>query len=166
MNHKVFLGLGTNLGNKLENLKSAINALCNIGCKKIDESFIYESKPWGFKSNNSFLNCVINVETDLSAHKLLNACKQIELNMGRKPKQGKGYESRIIDIDILYFDEVTINSKNLQIPHPQIKKRLFVVKPLLDVIDNNHIEFKELINNKLEMEKKENLEKFDTKYFF
>jgi 7,8-dihydro-6-hydroxymethylpterin-pyrophosphokinase len=61
---------------------------------------------------------------------------------------------------------VTINSKNLQIPHPQIKKRLFVVKPLLDVIDNNHIEFKELINNKLEMEKKENLEKFDTKYFF
>jgi 2-amino-4-hydroxy-6-hydroxymethyldihydropteridine diphosphokinase len=166
MNHKVFLGLGTNLGNKLENLKSAINALCNIGCEKIDESFIYKSKPWGFNSNNSFLNCVVAVGTDLSAHDLLNACKKIELNLGRKPKQGNGYESRIIDIDILYFDEMIINSKNLQIPHPLIKKRLFVMKPLLDIIDNNHVDFKILINSKLEMEKKENLEKFDTKYFF
>jgi 2-amino-4-hydroxy-6-hydroxymethyldihydropteridine diphosphokinase len=89
MNHKVFLGLGTNLGNKLENLKSAINALNKIGCQKIDESFVYRSKPWGFKSNNSFLNCVIAIGTNLSAHELLNACKQIELKMGRKQKKRK-----------------------------------------------------------------------------
>jgi 2-amino-4-hydroxy-6-hydroxymethyldihydropteridine diphosphokinase len=160
MKHKVYLGLGTNLGDKFKNLKSAINALSNIGCKNFVESSVYISKPFGFKSNNNFLNMVIAMETDLSPLDLLKTCKQVEEEMGRKPKKRDEYVSRIIDIDILYFDELKINLKNLQIPHPSIKNRLFVLKPLVEIINEDHKDIKELLMSKLEIEKKDNLKKF------
>lgn len=159
MNHKAYLGLGSNLGNKLENLKSAINVLCNYNCKKLKESSIYVSKAWGFKSSDLFLNMVIAIETDLSPQDLLKKCKQIEKKIGRKPKKQIKYESRIIDLDILYYDDLKINMENLQIPHPHIKKRLFVLKPLLEIIDKDHRDIESLIYNTLEIEKKEKLKK-------
>ena len=160
MNHKAYLGLGSNLGNKLENLKSAIKVLCNSDCKKLMESSIYVSRPWGFKSSDLFLNMVIAIETDLSPQDLLKKCKQIEKKIGRKPKKKIKYESRIIDLDILYYDDLKINIENLQIPHPRIKKRLFVLKPLLEIINNDHKDIKSLIYNVLEAEKKEKLNVF------
>ena len=160
MNHKVFLGLGSNLGSKFENLKTAINALCNFDCLKLEESSIYISDAWGFKSSEPFLNMVILIKTNLSPQDLLAKCKQIELDMGRKPKCGTQFESRLIDLDILYYDDLTINVENLQIPHQHIKNRLFVLKPLLEVINNDHTDIECLIYNKLQIEKKIKLKKF------
>ncbi len=133
--NKVYLGLGTNLGKKLVNLKNAIDVLSK-DCGTIEEiSSIYESDPWGFKSNSNFLNMVVVLKTNLDPENLLIAIKEIESKMGREPKKGEVYESRIIDLDILYFNEKDYNFPNLKIPHPYIKERSFVYLPLLEVLN-------------------------------
>ncbi|MBL56508.1 MAG: 2-amino-4-hydroxy-6-hydroxymethyldihydropteridine diphosphokinase [Flavobacteriales bacterium] len=157
MNHQVYLGLGSNLGNKLENLKFACDALFHKDCLLLKKSSIYQSEPWGFSSNEPFLNMAVLIETNLSAESLLQKCKRIEKKMGRKPKKGNTYESRIIDIDILYFDDLTINKNDLCIPHKHILNRLFVLKPLVEIMNKDNRDYKELINNMLRIEKKENL---------
>ena len=135
MYQTVYLGLGTNLGNKNNNIKNALKALfCYLG-DPIKVSSIYQSEPWGFKSSNYFLNVVVSYNTELKSTELLLICQNIETKLGRETKKKIGYESRLIDIDILLFGDLVINTKNLKIPHPLIKERLFVLEPLLEICD-------------------------------
>ncbi|OGJ52115.1 2-amino-4-hydroxy-6-hydroxymethyldihydropteridine diphosphokinase [Candidatus Peregrinibacteria bacterium RIFOXYB2_FULL_32_7] len=130
-----FLGLGTNLGNKEKNLKLAIKKLSAI-LKILKRSNIYESKPMGPQNQPDFLNMVIKVETNLEPLKFLAIIKNIEKEMGRKKTEK--WEARVIDVDILIFKEkeeyVEINlGHKLEIPHPGILEREFVLKPLEEI---------------------------------
>jgi len=131
--HQVILSLGTNQGQKLENIEKCIALLHNEVGTIIKVSSLYESDSWGFDSD-SFYNCVVVMHTNLSSFKLLKKVLKVESKMGRIRKTTKKYESRIIDIDIIVFDEEIIESENLKIPHPLLKKRLFVLIPMQEVI--------------------------------
>ena len=133
MYQTVYLGLGTNLGNKKNNLKNAIKALSLELGEPVKVSSVYQSEPWGFKSPNSFLNLVVSYNTLLNAAQVLSICLDIEKQLGRKRKESLGYESRIIDIDILLFGDLLVAEDNLKIPHPWLKERLFVLEPLLEI---------------------------------
>ena len=130
----VFLGLGTNLGDREENLKKAIAMIGeNIG-EIVSISSVYETEPWGFQSENEFLNAVIKVRTELKPPGLLGRILMIEAQIGRlREGEGTGYKSRIIDIDILLYGHEIVNKKSLQIPHPRIPVRKFVLVPLCEI---------------------------------
>ena len=135
MKNQVYLGLGTNLGNKLENLYKTIDVLSqNVGIIT-NKSLIYQSEPWGFEAKDSFYNMVIEIETSFSTDQLLIETQKIETLIGRKVKTKVGYESRLIDIDILLYGDVTIDKPSLKIPHLLNKERLFVLQPLLEVLN-------------------------------
>lgn len=130
---KVVLGLGTNLGNREENLDNALAALENLPQTRVLQvSSIYETKPFDVISEQpDYLNCCALIETGLSPHALLGACLGIEAGMGRQRLEYHG--SRIIDIDILYIQGYQSTEKELQVPHPEIQKRAFVLVPLCDL---------------------------------
>jgi len=133
MVHEVFLGLGTNLGYREKNLRDALN---KIGAhEKIfleSSSSIYETKPVdGPKGQPYFLNMVAKIKTSLKPHELLKELKAIEKEMGRKPRVRFG--PREIDLDILLFDSETIKTEQLEVPHPRLKERPFVLIPLLEI---------------------------------
>ena len=132
--HTVYLALGTNLGNRKAIMREAID---NIG-KKVGtvmrQSSFYETEPWGFESPNLFLNACICVSTKLAPRQLLEVTQDIERDMGRIEKTvGLQYVDRIIDIDILLYDDLHINEPDLVIPHPLMEEREFVMKPLLEI---------------------------------
>jgi 2-amino-4-hydroxy-6-hydroxymethyldihydropteridine diphosphokinase len=129
--HIVHLGIGTNEGNKLSNIEtSLVNISDSIGfiTKK---SSLYETKAWGIEDQENFINLTIEVETALFPLELIEKLLAIENKMGRK-REIK-WASRIIDIDILFFENYRINTSNLTIPHPYITYRNFVLAPLLDI---------------------------------
>ncbi|MEZ7992743.1 MAG: 2-amino-4-hydroxy-6-hydroxymethyldihydropteridine diphosphokinase [Flavobacteriaceae bacterium] len=128
-NHKIYLSLGSNLGNKFENLQLAVNAIFEeIGAiKKIAP--IFETPAMGFEGKN-FLNCVIQVESNQSAIHVLDTILSIENKLGRVREEKPGYSSRSIDIDMLFYGDAIINTKSLIIPHPEIQNRKFVLAPL------------------------------------
>jgi 2-amino-4-hydroxy-6-hydroxymethyldihydropteridine diphosphokinase len=129
---KVFLGLGTNLGDREANLKTAVESIIeNIGPVVLLSS-VYETEPWGFRSENLFLNMVAEVETKLKPSGLLGRMLMIEAKMGRF-RSGKEYSSRIIDLDILLYGEEIMYSKSLVIPHPKLHERRFVLVPLCEI---------------------------------
>lgn len=129
--NKIFLHLGTNEEDRLKNLKDGIKEIdLKIG-KVIRESNIYETEPWGLSDQNMFLNAVIELKSELTPEKLLVAIKQIESDLGRKIT--KKWGPRKIDIDILCYNDLTINTKELVIPHPQIQNRNFVLIPLMEL---------------------------------
>lgn len=129
----VYLGLGTNLGNKPMNLNFAEQSIqLEIG-SILEVSSFYASKPWGFESVNDFLNEVMLIETDLSPLELLNKIKLIEKKMGRAINLDGKYHDRIIDIDILFYDNQIVRLPNLIIPHPMLEKRDFVLIPLSEI---------------------------------
>lgn len=126
---KVYLGLGSNKGNRKENLTSAINLIIRSeGIKFIRSSLIYETEPWGIKEQNSFLNCVIEIETSIPPLELLHKLKETEVICGRT--LSRKWEEREIDIDILFYGEEIIKTDSLQIPHPEIPNRRFVLEPM------------------------------------
>ena len=127
----IYLGLGTNLGDRHQNLQTAINKLNEIG-EVLRKSTIHETKAWGKTDQPDFLNMVIQLETSLSPQKLLEKCLQIETEIGRERFEKWG--PRIIDIDILYYNDVNIDEPELKIPHPFINEREFVLKPLQEII--------------------------------
>jgi len=129
----VYLGLGTNLGDKPSNLNDAVNVLSLEVGNVLRVSSFYASAPWGFKSENDFLNAVVLVETNLSPFNLLAKTQEIERNMGRSAKTVSGYEDRIIDIDILLYDKLIVDKPALKIPHHLMAKRDFVLIPLLEI---------------------------------
>jgi len=128
----VFLGIGTNIGNREENLKQAITLTGEHIGNVIMVSSVYETEPWGFTSETSFLNMVAKVETGLTPSGLLGRILMIEAMMGRL-REGSGYKSRIIDIDILFFGSRIFGNKVLTIPHPKIQERRFVLVPLSEI---------------------------------
>lgn len=131
---RVYLGLGTNIGNKKENLTRAIEKLSlALGECKALSSFI-ETEPWGFNSCNSFLNCAAAFDTGLSPLELLDTTERIERELGRTAKSSNGnYHDRVIDIDILLYGNTIIKSERLTVPHPLIQQRRFVLEPLAEI---------------------------------
>ena len=146
----IFLGLGSNQGDRELNLKNSIKLLNSKAGKVLNISRIYESEPWGVKNQNYFLNQVIEIETHIDPIDLLNICKNIEYDMGRNPEIRWG--KRVIDIDILYYQSRVINQKKLIIPHKLMQERKFVMIPLNDLNENHlhpilKITNKEILNN-------------------
>lgn len=131
---RVYLGLGTNIGNKKENLTRAIEKLSlALGECKALSSFI-ETEPWGFNSRNSFLNCAAAFDTGLAPLELLDTTERIERELGRTAKSSNGnYHDRVIDIDILLYGNTIIKSERLTVPHPLMQQRRFVLEPLAEI---------------------------------
>lgn len=130
MEHTVYLALGSNLGNRLANLKNAIsNFTPQLDVKK--KSPVYETPPWGYADQPKFLNQVVMAETYLEPQDLLDHLKRLEVVLGREPTFQNG--PRLIDVDILFYDDVVIDSPPLQIPHPRLHQRGFVLVPLHDL---------------------------------
>jgi 2-amino-4-hydroxy-6-hydroxymethyldihydropteridine diphosphokinase len=130
MEHTVYLALGSNMGTRLANLKNAISNLTpqmNVKAK----SRVYETAPWGFTDQPPFLNQVIQAETYLEPEPLLYHLKRLETALGRVSNFQNG--PRLIDIDILFFDDLVLDSPAVQIPHPRLHERAFVLTPLADL---------------------------------
>ena len=133
--HMVYLGLGTNLGDKRKNLNDAIRMLENQVGEVEKVSSVIETEPEGFKSDNMFLNAVVKVRTALSPFELLDITQDVEKSLGRKEKSSNGiYHDRVIDIDILLYDDINISTPRLVIPHPRMAQREFVMTPLTEIL--------------------------------
>jgi 2-amino-4-hydroxy-6-hydroxymethyldihydropteridine diphosphokinase len=127
-----YLGIGTNLGNREENLKQAVIKIGEDIGPVLKFSSVYETAPWGFESNEEFLNMVVQVETKLIPSGLLGRVLMIESLLGRVRGE-KRYSSRLIDIDILLYDDLIVEEESLTIPHPLLHKRKFVLVPLCEI---------------------------------
>lgn len=133
----VYLSLGSNLGNRQSNLESAMELIGRMVGKVVKASDIIETEPWGFDSGNPFLNMAAKVETELSPLDVLHTTQNIEKLLGRKEKTtDRQYHDRIIDIDILMYDSLVIDTPELTIPHPLMRQRPFVMEPLKQIADN------------------------------
>ena len=138
--HQVYLGLGSNLGDREEHIRKAIALIGESIGLVIRQSSLIETEPWGFESANRFLNSVILVETTLTPRQLLKATQKIERQLGRKKKSTDSclltpvsYSDRSIDIDILLYDDLTVDEPDLKIPHPLMEQRDFVMTPLNEI---------------------------------
>lgn len=129
---KIFVSLGANQGDRLQNLQNAIDALYVRVGHTLSISPVYETASWGFNSSD-FLNCCVALTTELSPEALLNELQAIEVELGRLEKTSETYEARCIDIDVLYYEDVIVDTKSLTIPHPEMSRRNFVLKPLSDI---------------------------------
>ena len=135
LQQKVILSLGSNLGNRTQNLIDCVLALHTEVGTVIQSSSIYESAAWGFESA-AFLNCNIVLHSTKTPDKILKAVQKIEKKLGRIKNNTTVYEARIIDIDIVSIDDFVVNQENLQIPHAQLQHRLFVLLPLQELFSN------------------------------
>jgi len=129
---RTYLGIGTNLGDRKNNLNEALALIEEHIGSIVKSSSIYETEPWGFRSQDNFLNMVMEVETKLRPSGLLGRILMVEANMGRL-RDEKGYSSRIIDIDILFYGNRKFEKKTLVIPHPRLHERRFVLVPLCEI---------------------------------
>lgn len=131
---KVYLGLGTNLGDKEANLHAAIAEINKRVGEVTSLSACYVTEPWGFESANTFLNAVCLAETSLSPCEVLRITQAIEKELGRLKKSVDGqYSDRLIDIDILMYDDLVLDTPTLTLPHPLMHRRLFVMEPLAEI---------------------------------
>lgn len=130
MNHRVFIGLGTNLGDRLANLHAARQAL-DPKVKLCQASSVYQTAPWGYLDQADFYNQVLEGETELTPLRLLNFLKKIEKDLGRI--ENFRYGPRLIDLDILFYDDLVKRTERLEIPHPRIPERAFVLVPLAEI---------------------------------
>jgi 2-amino-4-hydroxy-6-hydroxymethyldihydropteridine diphosphokinase len=128
--HQVYIALGSNMGDRLQNLKAAIRSL-PPAIRPLARSPVYETSPWGFIDQPDFLNQVILAETNLSPQGLLARLKLIEANVGRRPTFR--YGPRLIDLDILFYDDLVLQTPDLTVPHPRLAERAFVLVPLADI---------------------------------
>lgn len=132
--HSVFLAFGSNLGDRRQHILGAVDRLATLGVAMQQFSSMIETAPVGFRSPNAFLNAVGLFTTALTPESLLAATEQTERLMGRTEKSRGGvYHDRIIDIDILYYDSLTLHTPSLTIPHPHISERAFVLAPLAEI---------------------------------
>lgn len=148
--HKLYIGLGSNLGEKEQNLKKAIQLIGErIGEVTAQSAFI-STPPWGYESENPFLNAAIGCLTKLDPTEVLTRTQNIEIEMGRVHSK-KGYEDRIIDLDLLFYDDWIIQTETLTLPHPLLDKRSFVLEPLAQIApDTVHPILKKTIKTLLE----------------
>ncbi len=127
----VYLGLGSNLGSRQDNCLRAVSLLEENGLKITRRSAMYETEPWGVKDQPRFINMAVEAETDVSPHELLSLIKKIESDMGRLAE--KKWGPRVIDIDILLYENMRMNGDELTIPHPLMHEREFVLRPLSEI---------------------------------
>ena len=131
-----YLSLGTNLGDKRKNIAEAIKNIGELVGDVVRQSALYETEPWGFRSDNRFVNAAVCVDTQLSPRRLLEVTQRIERDMGRTLKSDGGeYHDRIIDIDILLYGDLHIDEPDLKIPHPLMHERDFVMTPLNEIME-------------------------------
>lgn len=148
--NKIVLLLGGNLGDKYAILDEAERVLEERVGEVILKSANFETEAWGFESDDVFLNRVIVIETSHSAEDCLKICQAIEFELGRVRKKVR-YSSRLIDIDILFYNDDVIEEENLEVPHPRIQERAFVLAPLLDIMpDYEHPVLKKRISTLME----------------
>ena len=135
MDHKVYFSLGSNLGDKEGNIREAIRRIGELIGEVDRQSTLLATEPWGFESDNTFVNAAIRCTTSLSPFEILNITQDIERAMGRTLKSVDGqYHDRIIDIDILIYDDLHITTPQLTLPHPLMKERDFVMIPLKEIL--------------------------------
>jgi 2-amino-4-hydroxy-6-hydroxymethyldihydropteridine diphosphokinase len=133
MPHRAFIGIGSNLGDRKANFLEAYDRIQKLPATRVvKQSSLYESEPHG-NAKTWFVNAVIEIETESTAAELLKRLKSIEATMGRKRVRGKRWGSRIIDLDILLFNNELINKRTLKIPHPEMQNRRFVLVPLSEL---------------------------------
>jgi 2-amino-4-hydroxy-6-hydroxymethyldihydropteridine diphosphokinase len=126
-----YIGIGSNLGNRQKNCLRAIELLEERGIIVKKKSSMYETEPWGVKNQPQFINMALEIETELEPHELLRTLKDVEKEVGRGVTFKWG--PRIIDLDILLFNDLFLREDNLQIPHPLMHERDFVLKPLCEI---------------------------------
>lgn len=132
MGHTVYIGIGSNLGDKVDQCEKAISEILKVDRHTLlSKSSLFKTKPIGYTSQDWFVNGVIKIETDLDAGELLRRLKEIEYRLGRRETLRWG--PRTIDLDILLFDEEVIRSENIQVPHPSMHERQFVLIPLAEI---------------------------------
>lgn len=130
----VYIGLGTNLGDKERHLRDAVQQIEKRIGKIVSLSAFYETAPWGFDSDNSFLNAAVCIETSLLPLELLRETQAIERELGRTVKSvGGTYADRVIDVDLLLYGNTVLTSETLTLPHPLMAERRFVVEPLAEI---------------------------------
>lgn len=130
--NKAYLGIGTNMGDRLNYLNQASTLLdMHENITLTNKSAIYETKAWGYTNQNDFLNMCLEIKTSLNPKELLKACNDIEKKLNRERVIRWG--PRTIDIDILFFNDIILQEENLEIPHPRIQDRAFVLIPLMDI---------------------------------
>lgn len=128
----VYIGIGTNIGDRMKNINDAIDALDHLPDTKVTKvSPVYETEPWGYTQQDNFYNVCAEVKTTLSPNGILGACLGIEAALGRK--RTFKYAPRIIDIDVLLYNDLKLNTEELTVPHPRMTQRAFVLVPLKDV---------------------------------
>ena len=130
--HKVYLSLGSNLGDKLGNLGKCMDLIKSHIGQIAERSQVYRSAAWGFQSDHAFYNMCLEIKTALSVEDLMEKVLKMEKSMGRK-RSVKGYIDRIVDIDILFFDNLILESPDIVVPHPRIELRRFVLVPLAEI---------------------------------
>ncbi|KQX03866.1 2-amino-4-hydroxy-6-hydroxymethyldihydropteridine diphosphokinase [Flavobacterium sp. Root420] len=130
--HQIVLSIGSNQGNRLENIESCIALIHQEVGTVIQVSKLYETPAWGFESD-AFYNCVLLLHSTSSAQKILNQILKVEKQLGRIRSNQEGYQSRIIDVDLIVFDDEIIDSEKLQVPHPLMQNRKFVLMPMQDL---------------------------------
>lgn len=130
---QVYIALGSNLGNKRRNLVTAAALLAERAGEVCAISSFYETEPWGFESEHSFLNAALMLETTLAPLDLLRLTQEVERELGRTAKTDSVYHDRLIDIDLLLYGEEVIDQPGLQIPHPLMHRRAFVMTPMAEI---------------------------------
>ena len=139
MKHTVYLSIGSNSGNRVDNIKRSIARLNNkIDCQLENISAVYDTDPQGFESDNNFFNIVVKATTSLSPSQFLMRTHNIEDQIGRKRSKSGKYEDRVIDVDILLYDDLVSDSPELTLPHPRMHTRPFVMVPLCEIA--SHVE--------------------------
>jgi 2-amino-4-hydroxy-6-hydroxymethyldihydropteridine diphosphokinase len=143
--HTVYFGLGSNLGDREENILLAIERMGELIGEVERQSTLYFTEPWGFESENQFVNAAVCCTTTLSPHQVLRRAQQIERELGKRAEHdtvrdetfGTIFRDRPIDIDILLYDNLEVNEPDLQIPHPQMRDRDFVMQPLSEILPDD-----------------------------
>ena len=135
---KAVLGIGTNIGDRLKNIEEAYESLSLVpGIELLRKSSVYETEPWGYVDQPNFYNTVVEIETELSPNALLGVCLGIEAAMGRVREFKNG--PRVIDVDLLVYEGRTSDTRELQLPHPRIGERAFVLVPLSELFTDLNV---------------------------
>lgn len=133
--HNLYLSLGSNLGDRRQNIQQAIDLIDDLVGAVYRVSNMLETEPWGFETEHRFLNCCLLVHTMLSPRRCLETTKEIERQLGRTQKsEGGVYHDRTIDIDMLMYDDLTLDEPDLVLPHPHMQERDFVMIPLSEIM--------------------------------